>query len=225
MIVFKKYIYLHLQKTAGTFITNFLINHKNAVKVHMRHSSYKHIGSPKGKIIWGGIRNPWDWYVSWYASNTTSVGTTFPGIFSEGMDFKEFMKKIFFGIKSGKHGRDLYFDKISKANVGVYTYRYIDRFGKDINTLPLSKSYFLKNHDNIIMVPHRNIYRFENLSEDIKRIMANELTVEDIQKLDSLAKVNTSRHKDYKEYYDDEMIEWVKEKDQLIIEKFSYKFE
>jgi len=42
--------------------------------------------------------------------------------------------------------------------------------------------------------------------------------------LENMDKVHTSKHKDYREYYDDELIDLVKHKDEIIIKRFNYEF-
>jgi len=68
MIVTKKFVFIHLHKSGGTFLNNIFTNFFHSTKtigyhypITMIPSEYKHLP------ILGSIRNPWDFYVSYYA--------------------------------------------------------------------------------------------------------------------------------------------------------------
>ena len=67
MIVTDKFTYIHLHKSAGTFINNFINQHfptRQIIGYHLpaRYIPQTHCALP----IIGCVRNPWDFYVSWY---------------------------------------------------------------------------------------------------------------------------------------------------------------
>ena len=80
MIVHEHFIFVHLTKTGGTFIRQFLLNNiigaRNCININDK--LYKHgdlNDLPKKfrdkRLKFGGIRNPLDFYISLWAANTT----------------------------------------------------------------------------------------------------------------------------------------------------------
>jgi hypothetical protein len=80
MILSRHFVFIHLPKTGGTFVKRLLniyappdweVSEVIALGGHPRndpnHPTIKDIPSAYGGIpIFGFVRNPWDWYVSWY---------------------------------------------------------------------------------------------------------------------------------------------------------------
>jgi hypothetical protein len=74
MLVTNDFVFVHIPKTGGTFIDVVLRNHLAVADYqaerHAPHSSlpakWRHLPS------FCVIRNPWDWYVSWYHYPTQS---------------------------------------------------------------------------------------------------------------------------------------------------------
>ena len=64
-------IYLHLQKTGGTHITDLLVRYLGGTVInkHGRLDCY-----PAGRTVIGSVRNPWDWYVSLFAYGCMGEG-------------------------------------------------------------------------------------------------------------------------------------------------------
>ena len=194
-----------------------LDNIPSSKKIVPQHDGYttikpQHINKP----IIGVIRNPWDWYVSLYHFHLPSKGSFMYPIVKEGGSFKGFLK-LFLNKKKGRI-HDLNFEWLSKRDVGPYTYRVIKCFNKnglgvdDVDNCNFSGVDIIKMEN---LVPN-----FINSLES-KNIYLPE---ESINKLKSKQKVNTSTHKDYRQYYDDESIELVSKKDRLIIKRFNYEF-
>lgn len=70
-----------------------------------------------------------------------------------------------------------------------------------------------------------HIGRFENFLPELTRILTSisGMQAADIQRIGA-RKVNASQHRDYRDYYDDEMRQWVAEWDARYIEEFGYEF-
>jgi len=68
MIISDRFVFLHLQKCATTFVSTLLEEmFSDARRKRPDHNSFTDI-KPRdlGKTIFGTVRNPWDWYVSYY---------------------------------------------------------------------------------------------------------------------------------------------------------------
>jgi hypothetical protein len=182
-----------------------------------QHDGYITIkGNHKNKPVIGVIRNPWDWYVSLYHFHLPSKGSFMYPIIEKGGSFKGFLK-LFLNKEKGRI-HDINFDWLSNMNVGPYSYRVIKCFNKNgLNIKSIGDCNF-----NVV-----NIIKMENLVPNFINVLNEKgitLSDEIINELKSKDKVNTSDHKDYRQYYDDECAELVSIKDRLIIKEFNYEF-
>ena len=91
MIVNKDFVFIHIPKTGGTWLTR-------GISQSPQHRSQVQIAphAPLGLIpenfehlpAWACVRNPWDWYVSWYEfsrahmRNRTSIFSVPPNMFT-----------------------------------------------------------------------------------------------------------------------------------------------
>ena len=70
MICTPTFSFIHLHKTGGQTISELLLNHIPGSKEIGYHLPVTHLPlQAKSLPVLGVIRNPWDWYVSWYAFN------------------------------------------------------------------------------------------------------------------------------------------------------------
>jgi hypothetical protein len=71
MLITRYFVFLHVPKTGGEFIRKVCFDHlprewliRNALDTH---TPYKHIAEEFADLpMFSLVRNPWDWYVSWY---------------------------------------------------------------------------------------------------------------------------------------------------------------
>ncbi len=67
MIVCNKFIFLHLQKSGGTFVNKMMASCIPYARPIGYHFPYKEVPKSFARLpIVGTVRNPWDYYVSWY---------------------------------------------------------------------------------------------------------------------------------------------------------------
>jgi hypothetical protein len=71
MFISVQIIYLHLQKTGGTHVTELLTKYLGGTITH-KHGRLD--CAPAGRTVIGSIRNPWDWYVSLFAYGCMGEG-------------------------------------------------------------------------------------------------------------------------------------------------------
>ena len=68
MIVTPEFVFLHLHKSGGTFVNEFLIRFMPSAQQVGYHLPRSSIPSAYAQLpILGFVRNPWSYYVSWYA--------------------------------------------------------------------------------------------------------------------------------------------------------------
>lgn len=241
MVITKKHVYIHLPKTGGTFLTSLLRTSLNCSLAKREHSSISLEQKNtiyKDKIIVGSIRNPFDYYVSTFSFAARAPGPVrrraifgvkskplfekYPEIkelFNDGMDVSNFQKWLPIFLNDMElDWPKIYLPKNSilegyrhEHDIGYLTWVFMKMFYE------LDLSYLDTPEKNKIA----DIYiKTETLNEQ-----ASEIFDIDIKKLNSRPKSNGfKRHKDYREYYNDELIEMVYRKDKYIFDKFGYKF-
>lgn len=207
MITHKDFIFTHLQKCGGSFVEKFLLtNIKGCESAWPKHRGIITMyPEAENKLKFGVIRNPFEWYVSWWSANSQAKTTLFPKIFTKETkeDFNKFIEVV--GNAEFGNQHDLVGDYISKNNIGILTYRFIAAFTdgqKDVM-------------DKII--------KLENLYEGLNEVLKLDSDLQTI--LESMTKVHTSKHDHYSKYYTDSSIEIIKNKDKDILERFGYSYE
>lgn len=200
MIICNDFIFIHLQKCAGTTIRKFLSRaFPECRRYKGEHDGISEIAEDqRGKFIVGTIRNPLDWYLSWYSSRKDDKSEQFKDLFK--CEFKEFLRRCFFTEERTLH--ELKFRKLKKWGIGPYTHRY--------NCCYQTSSF----------EPNLHIIKTEELREGL--IDKLSLSERQIEIFDSIGRLHSSKHGEYIDYYDQEMLRWVGEKDYMIFERHDY---
>lgn len=240
----KDVIFIHYPKTGGTFVHKFIEDQckKNPdfIKTYFinRGHGYKHatINIEEKKIlkkhVLGIVRNPFDHYVSWYSWSFQS-GNIFAipknKLFSEWKDLRDKLKspkdvngfRTWLKLVLTKYFIDSplptnYYKKLKsenylKTDIGHSTWLFLKMYyWSDLS--------FLNNPElNYIADSYlRTEYLYDDMVKHF-RILKKDY--------DNFKKQNTSnRLSDYRDYYDDELIELVYHKDKYLFDKFNYTF-
>jgi len=216
-----EYIFVHAQKMAGVTVKDFMLSKFPDCHIEV----YKHAPLrclPKKhaeKIRIGVIRNPFDWYVSFYAYRKQN------GEFKN-MSFTKFIKTytkhpraLLTGIekKIVKSDYDKLLPPRTNLNIGSYTYFFINYFSMiavDVLSLyndRIFKEQFSRLSDMDILM------RTENLADDMFKLWKDD-------RVFKLKPKNTSKHKPYQDYYTDETRKIVEEKDGIFMKEFGYSY-
>ena len=200
MIICDDFIFIHLQKCAGTTIGEFLLKaFPNCKKSRDEHDGVSEIPKDQhGKLIVGTVRNPFDWYLSWYSSRKYEKNGQFEDLFM--CRFKEFLRRCFFTEERTLH--DLKFRKLKKWKIGPYTHRYNCCYGTEN------------------FKPNLHIIKIEELRAGLIDVLS--LSGKQIEIYDNFERLHSSKHRKYMDYYDQEMLRWVEEKDHMIFERHDY---
>ena len=236
MIVTEQFVFVHMHKTGGQTINNILSRCLKFHDVVGYHYPYSLLPEQFSQLpLVGFVRNPWDWYVSWYAFNRRpEARNALFAVCSDGgkADFKTSVTNLIqLGDDSATSQR--YRDalvsvlpKTLRGNRGVgLTKDCISNF-VDSDTAYYSwlfnRMYGAASSENI------HIGKFENLQTDLVRILTT-LNVPEVLNIErALARAqhaNSSNHSHYSQYYDSELRELISRKDRRVIEPFGYEYE
>lgn len=231
MIVTDKFVFVHFPRTGGTFITDVIAKHfpsAREIGYHLPRQllpiEYSHLP------VLGVVRNPWEFYVSWYyhvwprdaATPFTSWLTEsgkqqFEGFTRNALNLGTNNRRLDVLIeampeKVDYHKRNIpnitkeALRKIRGSGIGYYTFRFNQLFG---------------NADDVFFC------RQEQLRWDLLRFLeaigaANDEIRDQIFESE---KKNTADHSHYSTYYTDELANLVSIRERAVIRRFGYEFE
>ena len=208
MIVTDRFVWVHALKTGGCFIKRHIIKaYPNYWKSSMNHDG---VGSIPDKFkhlpVFGNVRNPWDWYVSWYQyfSEPDRRNTYFDICH---MDFKTVLKDVLFVRNEFQKIHEFDYETMGYLKIGMYTFHHM-------------AIHFYKSSDRLV-----TFLRQEKLARDLVEKVPFPADYKD--KILSSPRINateTRTSRDYRQWYDEESMEWIRERDRYIIERFGYSF-
>jgi tetratricopeptide (TPR) repeat protein len=236
MIVTDRFVFIHMHKTGGQSLNDIIercIPEHRIVGYHFPRAEVPAESADLPAV--GMVRNPWDWYVSWYAFNKrpgiknqlfhvvsdggdANFKATVTNLVQLGSDRPESAKhrdtliQILPDSLDGNRGVGLTKDSIrelAEAGTGYYSWLFARMLGDETQ------------HNTFIG-------RFENLKDDFLEIMER-LSVKETDSLksefDKRDRKNVSRHSHYSHYYDDELHDLVAAREKQLIKKYGYEFE
>ena len=231
MIVTDKFVFVHLPRSGGTFVSELIKNFfpsAHEIGYHLPRSllpeEYSHLP------LLGTIRNPWEFYPSWYHHQYSSNRQ--PPLFctlseNRKLDFDQTIRNALnLGVSDdkldlliqalpenfdyqNKHVPNLTKDvmrKIRGTGMGLYTFRFNLLFGQ-ADDVYFCRVEFLRS-DLIAFFERIGV-----MSDALRRYVLG------------LDKKNISEHRHYSTYYTPELAELVLIRDRPLIERFGYVFE
>jgi tetratricopeptide (TPR) repeat protein len=235
MIVTEKFVFIHMHKTGGQSLNDII---ERCIPDH-RVIGYHY---PRAEIppefvelpVVGFIRNPWDWYVSWYAFNRRpKIHNQLFNVVSDGGSgtFKSTIANLIHlgsDRPESKQHRD---DLIRMLPNSLDDNRAVGLAKDSIRDISNAQtSYYSWLSERMLGNAHDDqtlIGRFENLQDDFLAIMKR-LRVKETEslriELDKRERKNVSRHSHYSHYYGDELRDLVARKERGLIKEFDYNF-
>jgi len=241
MYISKKFIYIHIPKSGGQSLLRIFNNSSFLLRGRQVrfHQSVANINADrlKDKKIYAVVRNPWEWYVSWFhylRDNPSLNNALYKAISEDGEnDFDKSMNRLFDMIEEGTGELSDAFDtKLEDVN----SRRPLQFVGDDMDRITawdcgLQSYYFHwlvfgnnEVHDfSDVVIGKQESSRedatkfFESLelmNERFKKRLANHRRL-------NKCKIDTS---DYQSYYSDALRDRVAKKEQYIIENYNYSF-
>lgn len=231
MIVTDKFVFVHLPRSGGTFVSEMIwkfFPSAHEIGYHLPRTllprEYSHLP------VLGAVRNPWDFYVSWYhhvwprdAQTTLIAWVTDNGK----LDFTgTLLNALNFGVNNSRLDAllELLPDQVdyNKRNIPNITKDAVHRVrGTGVGYYTFRFNHLFGNTDDMF------VCRFETLRRDLITffdaigVMTGELRDYILHS----EKQNTAEHRHYSTYYTPELANLVSNHDQQLIERFGYVFE
>ncbi|HET8862731.1 MAG TPA: hypothetical protein VFM94_05735 [Solirubrobacterales bacterium] len=245
MVIHDRFVFLHVPKTGGRFIRRFLLQAFPSCRfVDEQHPHFGWNKLPEeavGRPVLAFIRNPWDWYVSWYSfisgqpappeQSTWHVHPLVRGLFIKGSnvgveggpvagseeisDFATTVRRACGGIVDGGGRAEL--ERVTQG----YDLAKPLLEGHDLYTAQVETVLGAGLDSDLL-----TIGRFESLTADLESFVERVgLEMPEGEPGIKRAKpVNTSRRAPYREYYDPELRDLVGASCRALIERFDYRF-
>jgi hypothetical protein len=229
MIVTPRFVFLHLHKSGGTFVNECLMKFVPGARHVGYHLPRSMIPAEQQHLpVLGFVRNPWDYYVSWYSfqMERPHPNFLFRLLSDEGLlDFKSTLRNMLdLGAGSirldlilrslpssysnqGLNLPDFALAPIRGTRLGFYTYLYRYLYAGGARPVIVGRMETLREE----LLPMLESVG-EPVSEELRTFVDRELPR------------NVSAHAAYAEYYDDESRELVAQRDAEVIRRHGYEF-
>jgi hypothetical protein len=231
MIVTEKFVFVHLPRTGGTFVSELIrkfFPEAHEIGYHLPRTllprQYSHLP------VLGAVRNPWEFYVSWYhhvlprdaATTLISwmtdrgklgfVGTTRNalnlGVDNQRLDvlIEILPEEVDYGRRHIPNITKEAMRRVRGTGVGYYTFRFNHLFGN-------ADEMFICRQETL---RHDLLNFFEAIGAASSHLRDYVLGSE---------KMNTADHLHYSTYYTPELADLVSIRDRQLVERFGYIFE
>jgi len=236
MIVAGKFVFIHLHRTGGQFVRRLLLTYcEDANEIgyhfplHMLPSRYQHLP------IIGFVRNPWDWYVSWYAFNRIRPRSPVFTVASANgtLGFSETVHNMLhLGSSEARHRqlKSKMVDALPRSiigNRGIGIAR--DELAAFNNENEGYYSWLVRRmYGDTATARQIQLGKFENLRGDLHDIL-DQLNIKPapafMQQLHHGEKINATVHHQYCRYYDTALKNVVASREQALLQQHGYLFE
>ncbi len=227
MIACPYFVFLHLSKSGGTFINRLLMDEfDESIKLGY-HLPYCKIPDVLRSLpVLGSVRNPWDYYVSWFHFQDRIRKSVVWEVFSENgrLGFERTLFRMLDNINREPF-LDLIQEKVPEhhPNMGSnLTKQCIESFRNN------EKGWYSLLFE-LLYTGANDVYfmRLDDLRENFYNYLIKTnypLTNRIHSVIFSTPKRNTSKHQHYSAYYSDELRKLVEEKDAEIVNRFKFEF-
>ena len=234
MIATREFLFIHLHKTGGQFVNRLLLEHlpeARRIGYHLPRSEAP--DELKTLPTFAFMRNPWDWYVSWYEFNAANPtrNPIFRGVSESGQaDFNGTINNLLHlghPLNTGmREGIASQLPETREGNLGSGITRRVMQGCTDPDAGYLT---WLTRYMCFVGGSPAGLRmgRMEHLREEFVSLLESHssgLTPALRDAIASAPAVNASPRRDYRSYYDTELRELVAERDWSIVESYGYKF-
>lgn len=229
MIVAPRFVFLHLHKSGGTFVNAALLRFIPGAKqvgYHLPRDLIPHEAC--ALPVLGFVRNPWSFYVSWYAFQRARAqpNALFRVLSENGaLEFGPTITRML--ALAEDH---VLLDRVVAALPGAYTNQGINlpAFAlARIGGSGLGFYSFLHRYMHRPDMGEIHVGRMELLREELPRLLdkvQHPADSELLRYLHAAPAANTSTHEPYENYYDPALAARIARCDREVIEQFEYAF-
>ncbi|MDQ2945382.1 MAG: hypothetical protein M3Y27_05480 [Acidobacteriota bacterium] len=229
MIATDRFVHIHLHKSGGTFVNECLLRFFPNARQLGYHLPRSRIPTELAELpVLGFVRNPWSYYVSWYAfqSERPQPNALFRCMSEEGtLGFNVTIRNLLtLGDADGKLETLLPLLPEAYANRGLnlpaFALAPIRDSGLGFYSY-LCRYMYGGNSENLF------VGRTENLRVDFLAFLQREkisLPVALRDFIEQAPALNTSAHDAYRDYYNDATQRLVAERDRTLIDAFGYRY-
>ena len=229
MIATDRFVFLHLHRSGGTFVNEWLLRFVPGARLIGYHF-------PRGLIppdlaalpVLGLVRDPWSYYVSWYSFQTTKrEPNALFRVLSDGgrLGFTDTVRNM---LNLGTSGAIL--DRLLDALPASYVIRGINLPGfalAPIRDTGLGFYSYLYGYMFGSADPQPTIGRVDSMRQDLLRMLGDvgqPVSGPMRDYLGTAAPRNAAVHARIAEFYDDDLRYLVAERDALLIESYGFEF-
>jgi hypothetical protein len=217
VLVTDNFIFVHIPKTGGTFVDTVLREHLPTIDFEAdRHAPYSTLPKRWRNLpAFCVIRNPWDWYVSWYHYPIQSK----PGQ-PRGNPVKQGLWESAFD-----EGRASFREATRRACLGEIDHPLAPKIRRE--GIDLYTAHVRTIVGSVLDRPNFTVLRFERLQRQLLRFLRQHGGVS--RELKSALRhgppIRASDRGPYRDYYSDELRELVGERAGWLREQFGYNFQ
>ncbi len=208
----RKIYFIHLHKCGGSFVSYVLASH-NIENIILRGHETINTSQKKSDTVIGLIRNPFEWYVSLWASGCNDgKGLYFEDYhpnklylyedYTNVNNFRAWLKFLMTEYNEPENARRT----MNQYDTGLLTYRFFMLYNEG-------------NYELLDSIANDPLVDFFIRNEDIIGGLNSFL---DLSLSEHHPRVNTSEHLSVSKYYDEETTKLVIQKDRYIFDKFDY---
>ncbi len=229
MITTDRFVFLHLHKSGGTFVNEFLLRFLPDARQIGYHLPRSMTPSEAAHLpVLGFVRNPWSYYVSWYAfqSERPNPNFLFRILSDDGrLDFDNTVRNML-NLGAGS----LRLDMVMQALPQKYSNQGLNLPGFALEPIRNSRQGFYS-------YLYRSLYpgagkpvivgRLEELRDDLLPMLESvgqSVSDEMRSYVENESPRNTSEHTAYTDYYSEGLRDLVAERDAEVITRHGYRF-
>jgi hypothetical protein len=220
MLVASQLVFVHVPRTGGVFVKEVLAEHLRLDEDAPRlptHASYDELAARfRDRPAFCVVRNPWDWYVSWY-HHSISRGPKVARL-----DPSDPKRVNWEGLFEG--GRSTFKETVSRMCHGQLVHPFASEARR--RDVDLYSEYVRVLAGRAIEEDRVEPGRFEELVPFLVDFLDRQQLLSDSLRdaIEGSPATNTSEHGPYRGYYDDDLRDLVSHKARPVIERFGYSF-
>jgi Sulfotransferase domain len=220
MLVASDLVFVHIPRTGGSFIRGVLRDHLEPEPSAPRfatHAAWSELPRQfRDRPAFCVVRNPWDWYVSWY-HHLVKSGPRFAGL-DPGHPKRANWETAFEG------GRSTFKEAVTTLCEGRLEHPFADAVRR--RDADLYTEYVRTLAGRAIRRDRLEPGRFERLIPFTVEFLDRHALLTDPLRdaLEQSPPTNATEHGPYRDYYDDELRELVAHKSRWLTERFEYEF-